>query len=395
MNVFKIIFHDFKSYKFYSLLILVNVIVSAFVISFSYGIYQNYNIILDEGESAQREIYIYSTSSNDEGESSVTTKMLLDTLMDLSEDTLDNIQNISCQALVPTSAIGKNLFEFDFTYDGKKFYDISTSSSCFTEEEYNSFEKIVAINPVIRTEKANNLGIAIAGYEDECWDAVNIGDSETIDVNGESYKIVNESYVGGILYSPITAFYNDTPIRYRKNGWVVSLYFTIDISRTQYDDLCASVEANIGENGYLPELDITPTTELFYYRTIMIVSVFISILAALNFAILYRYILQKRIRALTIFRISGCSKGRIIRLYLSECLIIGLPFFALTELVFSKLALPALSNVFEYIESGYSMIIYLAIFGIYAVSSFVILLIMISAYIGRHSIKDLMSGGAK
>ncbi|MCD8096311.1 MAG: hypothetical protein LUE12_09350 [Ruminococcus sp.] len=393
MNVFKIIFHNFKTNKFFSLLILVNIIVSAFVISFSYGIYQNYNIILDEGESELREIYIYPTSSNDELESSVTTKMLLDTVMDLSEDTLENIESINCDAVVSTSAIEKNLFEFGFSYDGDKFYD-TTNFNCFSEEEYNSFEKIIAINPILRTENASNTGIGVAGIGD--WNCVNIGDAETVEVNGESYKIVSESIGGrGILYASVTSFYNDTPLRYRQAGWAVSIYFKTNISRTQYDDLLASVEANIGDNGELPELDITPTTELFYYKTIMIVSAFISILAALNFAILYRFILQKRIRALTIFRISGCSKGRIIRLYLSECMIVGLPVFALTELLFSKIALPLLSNVFEYIESGYSPIIYLAIFGIYAVSSAVVLLIMLSSYIGRHTIKDLLGGGTK
>lgn len=84
----KIIFHNSKSYKFISLLIVLNIIVSAFVICFSYGIYQNFNVFIDEGESAQRELYIRLTSN-------------------------DGVEQ--------TSDIEKNVFTFYFTFNGKTY----------------------------------------------------------------------------------------------------------------------------------------------------------------------------------------------------------------------------------------------------------------------------------
>ena len=385
MNIFRLIFHDFKSYRMVSILIVLNIIISAFVICFSYGIYQNYNVKIDEGESSQRQLCILHTSSNGIAKTSVTTKMVIDTVKSLSDKTLNNIDYFYCSAVIPTSAIEMNCFEFSFSYDNGKFHN-----EIFTDEQYNSYDKIIAINPVLRTEKAVNHGLTVIDIGD--WTAVCIGDTDTIDVNGEEFKIVNEnlSELDGLMIAPITSFYNDTPLCGRNQS--VEINFKTDISRSQYDEIVNAVAENMGDNAEVPEMDITPVSELFYYRTILMISVLISILAALNFAVLYRFVLEKRIKMLTIFRICGCTKLRMIFTYLLECVIIGLPIFALTQLVFDKLALPLLSNIFEYIDYAYSPLLYLAIFGIYAISSIVILFIMISVYISRRSIIELRAG---
>lgn len=112
MSVLKILYHNLISYRFISFLIIINIIVSAFVICFSYGIYQNYNVVIEDGESAQRELVIYPTSYSGPEKTSVTTKMLIDTLKSLSDDTLDNIKTIDCDAIVPTPLLIKTCFIF-------------------------------------------------------------------------------------------------------------------------------------------------------------------------------------------------------------------------------------------------------------------------------------------
>ena len=63
MNVFKLILHNIKAYRFISILIVLNIVVSAFVVCFSYGIYQNYNTVIEEGSSSNRQLWIVPTSS--------------------------------------------------------------------------------------------------------------------------------------------------------------------------------------------------------------------------------------------------------------------------------------------------------------------------------------------
>ena len=386
MNLFKLVYHDLKSYRMISILIVLNIIISAFVICFSYGIYQNYNVVINEGESSQRQLYIYPTSNKSLAESSITTKMVIDTVKSLSDETLKNVEGFSCDAIIPTSAMEMSIFVFSFAYDDGKFHGLE---GIFTDEQYNSYENIVAINPMLRDENAD-VGISVVGIGS--WDANCIGNAVSMEINDEKFVIVDEISKYDFMSCPITAFYDNTPIRVQKDGWGFEITFKTDISRTQYDDIVNAVALNMGDNAEVPEMDISPTTELFYYRTVLMISVLISILAAINFAVLYRFVLQKRIKTLTIFRRCGCTKKRIIFIYLCECMIIGLPLFALSMLLFDKIALPVLSEIFEYISLAYSPLLYSAIFGIYAVSSFAVLLIMIGTYISRHSITELKAG---
>ena len=77
---------------------------------------------------------------------------------------------------------------------------------------------------------------------------------------------------------------------------------------------------------------------------------------------------------------------------MTECMIVGLPLFALTELIYSKLILPALADTFEYITYAYSPLLYLVIFLIYAVSSFTVLFIMIMVFVSKRQITELKAG---
>ncbi len=389
MNALSLLLRNIKLYRSFCFLIFLNVVISALVICFSYGIYQNFNIVIDEGESSARELFIIPAESDTKNyTSSVTTKMLIDTVKDLNEKTLKNIKVIDCTAIVPTSAIEKNIFDFSFRYDGSRF--VQVGEEVFFDSEYNSFRKIAAISPLLRN-KNHTGGINLARTGDR-WEAKYIGDSQTITVGDEEFSIVNELLDEGYLAAPITAFYNDTPINCKKYGWCVCIEFTTDLSRTQYDDIVNSVNKNMGDNASVPDMDITSTSQLFYYKTILIVSFLISALAALNLSVLYRYILSKRIKMLTIFRLCGCTKGKMIRMYLTECMLVSLPLFALSMLIYDKILLPMLSRVFEYIEFAYSPLLYIAIFGIYAGACFIVLLIMISVYVGGHTIAQLKAG---
>ncbi|MBO5560219.1 MAG: hypothetical protein J6A07_01050, partial [Firmicutes bacterium] len=93
MNIFKMILHNLITYRFISILIVLNIVVSAFVVCFSYGIYQNYNTVIKEGSSSNRQLCIVPTSSPlEKVKTSVTTKMLIDTLYELDATTLKNIK---------------------------------------------------------------------------------------------------------------------------------------------------------------------------------------------------------------------------------------------------------------------------------------------------------------
>ncbi|MCC8135179.1 MAG: hypothetical protein LIO40_00640, partial [Ruminococcus sp.] len=152
------------------------------------------------------------------------------------------------------------------------------------------------------------------------------------------------------------------------------------------------VYENFGDLASIPDLEIPESENYYLYNTIILISILIAILAAINFAVLYKYILSKRTKTLAVFRICGCTKAKTLRIFLSECMLITIPVFALTSLVYDRLILPILANHFEYIKSAYSPLLYLIIFGIYVVSSLIVLGTMIYFEFLRKSIRETKGG---
>ena len=77
---------------------------------------------------------------------------------------------------------------------------------------------------------------------------------------------------------------------------------------------------------------------------------------------------------------------------MTECMVVGLPLFAITEIFYDKVVLPLLSDTFEYITYAYSPLLYFVMFAIYAVSSFIVLFIMIVLFVSKRQITELKAG---
>ena len=122
------------------------------------------------------------------------------------------------------------------------------------------------------------------------------------------------------------------------------------------------------------------------------ISILIAVLASINFAVLYQYILSKRRKTLGIFRLCGCTKFKVLIIFLSECMFITMPTFALTSLCYDKLVIPVLAKHFEYIESAYSFKMYLIIFLIYVFCSLAVLTLMIYFSYLRKTIREMWGG---
>ena len=64
-------------------------------------------------------------------------------------------------------------------------------------------------------------------------------------------------------------------------------------------------------------------------------------------------------------------------MFLSECMIITIPVFILSSILYNKLILPFLDKSFAYMKASYNFKIYTFIFLIYIITSFIVLLLMI------------------
>lgn len=381
----KYIIKNIKSFirteKTIFVLVLLCVITSSFIINFSYGLYQNYHVIKSEEES---ELYEFEILFNNTNDNYATQAMLKNTLLSFS-DTINN--QVDMYLVIPKvdeipSEIGSVFTRF--CIKNNKF----VSCGLFKDNMLN-YGTLVSGDYFSDKQEANGENVALVmddiGTMDSITEKLMI-DNETILFQGKKFKIIGVQKIHSLIV-PFNSLAENTPM----NTFLI--HFIKPITRSQYNEIKEKVSANFGELAVIPELDIPETENYYLYNTIIIISVLIAVLASINFAVLYKYILSKRIKTLAIFRMCGCTKLKTMIMFLSECMIIVIPLFALTTVAYDKLVLPKLGGHFEYIESAYSIKLYLMIFLIYVVCSLMVLGIMIYSGFLKKTIRE--TKGAK
>ena len=174
---------------------------------------------------------------------------------------------------------------------------------------------------------------------------------------------------------------------------VIAFMFANNVTSTQYHDLVNQAEAQMPGVLTFESIDFPDSETLYIYNNIMLIAALIAVLTVINFAVLYHFIVQQRMRQLAVLRICGCTVGRSFRIYLGECVLLCVPVYLLGVICYIPLMKSVLSDLFPYMEAAYSLKIFLAIFGIYLL----ILLLIMSAMLLRQLVKkpiDAWKGGA-
>ena len=141
-----------------------------------------------------------------------------------------------------------------------------------------------------------------------------------------------------------------------------------------------------GDYVNFPEMYTVDTEEKTFYVSIMMISVVLSVLAAIILAILYRYIIFTRRKTMSVMRLNGCTRGRIRLMYLIEIIGSATLIFALCGIIYQKLILPKLTSLIDRIGEVYSLNTYLYIYAIFTGVLFVVINIMISTQLDRQPV---------
>ena len=397
----------FTRQRLLAVLLVLNVVVSCLVICFSYGLYQNYNAIIDTGAQPRcmhLEIKAASGTTHYSEEysseyievtlSEITVGETVDMLSSLSDDTGDNIELINLYhgfyndiycldnhgEIISDTGIYENFFHI--AVRDHALVCAGIDSGCISDEDYASGKKVVAVG--------YELFDPLKGFSINQARAKILTDEKYVMIEGEQFELqrINGDLFGRMIV-PLTALDRDAELWVQPSNVLLEIKFEKPLTMSQYNELSEAVNKYFGDRAELPKLNFKGAEELYYYRTVLLISVVIAILAAINMAVLYRYILEKRSRELAIFRICGCTGRRAVMMYLAECLAVSLPLFALSELLWHLLLMPRLAGLFEHFENAYSFKLYAAIFGIYAVSVTVVMYIMIRATVKKHSLAEL------
>lgn len=249
---FNIFINRLKKQKIVVSLIIVSALITSFVICFSYGVYQNYNAKLELGETEGKMVYIsaaysvadqykdrkyadvYEMETDVASEyTSITKKDLIDTLMELSDETKNSIKTVYCEATMEDSVYQLNPYNFNFKPTSKGIVPAENHKDQFTDEQYLNGEKVARLGSVLYTESATRNSTGTILWQNE--GARQVGEDETkITIADQRYKIIGKSVkdIWGIdIYVPFTSLPDDTPLRAMNN--TVEIEFAKNVTYKQ------------------------------------------------------------------------------------------------------------------------------------------------------------------
>lgn len=368
-----------KTERMVFFLTILSVFTSMAVLLFALGIYQNYKQELLDKESDTKDLCITFSKDETTGDY-VSQELLKKSLQELSNKTTSQ-----CYGIIVNEAVEGA--EKKDVWNGcnylRSFFKISNGEIKRCDEAIDSFiknklmvsgewwsekqEESGALCALVAPKSTENEQYSKSSYNEQYLSR----DGKTIQIQGKEYQVVGTS---SFTQSPIVPFLS---LREDTEIVEIELDFNYAISMSQYNDIKNVFVGNMGDLVHMPELTLYDSDNTKLNTTVMYISILIAALAAINFAILYHYILIQRKRKLTIFQLCGCTRGKVIGMYLLECQILSIPIMIVAILCYHWILLPQLSGIFPYIGAYYSWQVYVKLLLLDVLITTLILLLMI------------------
>ncbi len=349
------------------ILLVISTITSAIVIFFSYGVYQNYNTILSYKEDDLSDDYIGINYVNT-GSEYVTKRDLLNCLSEI-----DDISNELREQIIQYDVEGiidNNSYEFKFLYcDGK--FKVAEEF----KENLKKYDNLTEGTYWSDYEEANGICVALIS------DPAVFGEISALD----SIKYVNQLKIGGKIYDIIGkqawnekgAMFPFSTVADEQLLTSTLISFNSAVSVKTYNQIRDVFNNYMGDKAVFEEIRTIDKDTYYTYKTVILISVFIALIAAINFMILYSYIMSTRKRTTAIFRILGLTPAKLNFMNMSECIILIVLFFILGMVLYQTVFLPRLHTYFVYMQDAYTPFVYFLLFVIFISVSLIVIGIML------------------
>lgn len=205
-----------------------------------------------------------------------------------------------------------------------------------------------------------------------------------VEINNEKYRIIGET--NNINFAqpiciPFTALPDDTPLAGLGN--TASIFFKRSITVRDFNEVNNIFETNLNGKAVVNNMDLSELSDKSYYKTMLLISAVITILFSINLAMIYKFVVESNRRCVAIFRLCRCSKRKSVFLFLCQALILTVPFFIISQIIFDKILYIKLLNVFPLMEDSFSINVYAIMFFTYLLVSAGILYVLIRKRIGH------------
>lgn len=259
-----------------------------------------------------------------------------------------------------------SLYNFSF---GGRTQNIFQYGRYFTDQEYAKGERVCIMYGFQKNLRGDYL-------------EKNLLEDGKVLIGGQEYQIIGLQNGIGSGYLPITSVDGDSvlldeiALRFRDNISLREISLLNDAAKKCFgSQIISNYELEeMKENSYL-------------YNTILLLVLVVSLVAAFNFCALYHYIVTTRRRTLKIFRICGLNHRKSIWLYLGECSVLSVGTYLAALLLFHFLLMPFLAGKMSIFDFHYKAEVYLVLFLVYFISSFLLQYAMVSWNLKRKMVR--------
>ncbi|MEI2988492.1 MAG: ABC transporter permease [Oscillospiraceae bacterium] len=406
-----------KEEKIIFLLIILCSFIAAIVIYFTYGIGYNFLTQKNIGETSSYELRIqYNELVKAKSEQNINYKDIADNadyftfrelkslLSELDSDVFINCNNIYTDIVynddyttVTFPESGGMVTDYISLIDLKFLYDKGTNLFSITkgmEQLYNPYSYSYSLvdgygftnDDFINSNKKAVVGVGIfndlyvdgkgktefgyvASYDGEFSDINN----KDVIINDIRYKISGISSDNSISV-PISSLDDNTKIA-TFFPELLTFCYDLPVTHEQYTRTQNLIQDKYGDILSVKEIEFIKKDKPFF-NLMLIITVFVALTTIINVVIMLRYILIKRKKQLSVFKMCGYSNIKLTRNFICEAMFIIIPSFLIGILVYFYCVKPNITQYFIYINDAYSNRINLLLFSLFSVMSIISLFLM-------------------
>lgn len=359
----------YKEERVIFILLTLGIIISTIMIDFSIGLFNDYQ---NRKLSEIYEFRHFAVEFNKNENEVITKGMLERSLKDLPND----FTNAVDMFLVMANVEEQGVIQCRFIIQDKKY-----AASTVFRNNLLKYKRTTAYFNNIQEEEGQLVALIQADYLNSPIP------TDAIRIQGKDYKIIGQQIWCPTPIVPFSSLEEKTVIN-KENGLLIS--FSKAMTTNQYDVLESVLKKNLQDSVVIPPMPSVIDSGVPLYNTMLLISVFIAVVAALNISILYRYILIKRAHILAVYRICGLSKCKIIAIYIGECMMILIPVHLISTAAYHFLVLPLIAYSLEYMEPIYDLKNYFRLFCIYIIVSLIVLLVNVGLDVYKVSISQIL-----
>lgn len=362
--VIKNIKNSILGYRNIYIILIVSQLITAVMLFFVYGVFGSFNAELKEYEVTEVRIH---ASFNEEAKM-YQLKRCLPAVLDEVQNRMEFVGVIgrddNTNVTIRDAYKNGNYRLADFVLDMEKLLE----GRWITEEEATVGDKVVVI-------------------------PYNGSVGDTVVISGESFEVigVTNNRTAAELSDKLEIYvsFMSAPDNLSIGSCVIQ--FKQLPTQEEYDLFRDALTAEFGDEVYFPEFEIKDEEEIVSIKTIIAMSVLIGIIAALDTALLYGYILKRRKKQMAVYGIVGIKHFQRVFINEMEIMIISIITTTIGFVLFKFVLEDVVNLIYENAYSVYTTQAYTMMMAIY-IFSVLLVTTIISAYNSGKKILDIRRG---